>query len=139
MNIKNVREARDEQSGFGLVELIVAMAILAIISLSLVPLLLNGVRQSAAATTLATATQLANEQIENAAAQPTLCQDFNDTNILTTKTQVDPRGVTLVITNTVAACPTAFPNSRLFVTTVTRQDTGTTLITASTLVYVSGI
>jgi prepilin-type N-terminal cleavage/methylation domain-containing protein len=129
---------RDDESGFGLVELVVAIAILALISLSLVPLLINGITQSASNTTIATATQYANQQIELSAAQPTSCQHFNDYGILSTQTQVDPRGVTLVITNTVAACPTAFPNSRVFTSTVTRQDTGATLITATTLVYVSG-
>jgi prepilin-type N-terminal cleavage/methylation domain-containing protein len=132
------RIARGDQSGFGLVELIVAVAILVIISLSLVPVLANGVKQSAANTTLATASQIANQMIELAAAQPTTCSTFNTYGILSSQTTVDPRGVTLVATNSVAACPTGFPSSRVFTTTVTRQDTGAVLVSASTRVYVSG-
>jgi type II secretory pathway pseudopilin PulG len=121
-----------------LLELVVAMAILAIISLSLIPVLANGLKQTASNTTIATASQLASAQIALAAIQPTTCSHFNDYGIIAATTSVDPRGVTLIVTNSVATCPTGFPSSRVFTTTVTRQDTGATLITATTRVLVTG-
>jgi prepilin-type N-terminal cleavage/methylation domain-containing protein len=126
------------EDGFSLIELIVALSILAIASLALVPLLVNGLLQSSKNTTQATANAFANQQIQLAAGQPTACSSFNSYGILNPATEVDPRGVTLVATNTVAACPTSYPGTRTFTVTVKRQDTGATLITATTLVYVTG-
>jgi type II secretory pathway pseudopilin PulG len=133
-----LRDALRDQSGLGLVEIVIAFAILAIVSLSLIPVLANGISQSASNTTIATASQLANAQINLAAIQPTTCSHFNDYGILTQTTSVDARGVTLVVTNTVAVCPTGYPSSRVFTTTVTRQSNGATLATASTRVLVTG-
>lgn len=61
-----MRNVRDE--GFGLVEIVVAMFILALIAIAFLPLLIQGIKVAADNRTLATATQLIHDQIEQARA-----------------------------------------------------------------------
>lgn len=59
----------EEESGFGLVEIVVAMLILGLVAISFLPLLIQGVRVAAANKTLASATQLLQDQLEQARAK----------------------------------------------------------------------
>ena len=56
--------ASGEQSGFGIIEIVISMFLLGLLATAFLPLLVQGLKQSAANATLATATQLANDQIE---------------------------------------------------------------------------
>ena len=120
--------------GFGMVEIVVSMFILAILSLALLPVLVQGLKQSANNATLTTATQLANDRIRAAQSQGTDCRNVGL--VAGTKTLTDARGVTLSAATTVGSCPTGAGTVRVS-TTVTRTDTGAALSTVSTLVYVS--
>lgn len=65
----SVKSARtDSDDGFGLVEIVVSMFILALIAIAFLPLLIQGVQVAAQNRTLATATQLIHDQIEQARA-----------------------------------------------------------------------
>ena len=57
-----------DEAGFGLVEIVVSMFILAIIAIAFLPLLIQGIKVAADNRTLATATQLIHDQIEQARA-----------------------------------------------------------------------
>ncbi|MGH1525679.1 type IV pilus modification PilV family protein [Leifsonia sp. L25] len=57
------RSAADE-GGFGIAEVLVAMFLLAVIAVAIIPILVQGLRLSVQNATVATATQLANQQIE---------------------------------------------------------------------------
>lgn len=128
---KVILRPADDESGFGLVEIVVSMFMLAILALAFLPLLINGLKTSAANATLATATQLVNEQMQDASAAST-CSAV--TSLAGVQSTTDPRNVTIQLTTTVAACPTGTGTVRVVATAV-RTDTGATLASGSTLVF----
>lgn len=119
--------------GFGLVEVIVSMVILAVIAIAFLPVLIQGMKQSVANSTLATATQLVNEKLQLAQASGPTC-----TNVMLVTGEedfVDDHGVTIHISTTVGTCPAATGTVEVSVTT-TRADTSAVLAVADTLVFV---
>lgn len=134
MNTNTQHDAgfRDD-AGFGLVEVIVSMVILAVIAIAFLPVLIQGMKQSVANSTLATATQLVNERLQLAQASGPTC-----TNVLLVAGEqdfVDDHGVTIHVTTTVGACPAAVGTVEVAVVT-TRLDTSAVLAEADTLVFV---
>lgn len=129
-----LRDASGDDRGFGIIEIVVSMFLLGLIATAFLPLLIQGLKQSAANATLATATQLANDQIELARAA-TSCADL----VPTSTTVVDPRNVPLLVASTIGSCAPASENpvSVPVSVTVTRTDTGTVLAKASTLVFIA--
>ena len=129
-----LRVTSGDDRGIGIIEIVISMFILGLIATAFLPLLIQGLKQSAANATLATATQLANDQIE-LARSATTCADLTATNTTT----VDPRDVPLLIATTLGSCapssenPASVPVS----VTVTRTDTGTVLTKANTLVFIA--
>ncbi|KFF58381.1 hypothetical protein JF66_19010 [Cryobacterium sp. MLB-32] len=136
MNERRRNPARATESGFGLIEVVVAMFLLTILAVAFLPVLVQGVQRSAANGTLAAATQLVNKEMENARAQTT-CSALT----ASTFAVLDPRGVTLTVARTVGgACPvltTAYPLTVPVAVTVSRADTGAVLSVASTLIFVA--
>ena len=122
--------AREE--GIGLLEIVVAMFLLALLSVALLPLLLNGFAASKTNATLVAASQLVNQQIEDARAR-TACSTIT----ATSATSSGPQGVPLQTTRTVAPCPSSYPGTMTVTVTVVRTDTNATVSTATTLVFVS--
>ena len=60
----------DSEDGFGLVEIIVAIALLGILLMAVAPLLMGGLRVTAKTTTIATATQIVSQELDEARAAP---------------------------------------------------------------------
>lgn len=119
--------------GFGLVEIVVSMLVLAILALAFLPVLITGIRQAAANATLATATQLVNEQIRIVQGAGTTCA--NVTALAGTQDLTDDYGVQIRAVTTVAPCPTGTGTVAVGVT-ATRLDTGAQIAEAATLVFV---
>lgn len=132
--IARPRVTSGDDRGFGIIEIIVSMFILGLLAAAFLPLLIQGLKLSAANATLATATQLANDQIE-LARSATKCTEL----VATTTTMVDPRNVPLHVVRTVGSCAPVAENpvSVPVAVTVTRTDTGDVLATAHTLVFIS--
>jgi prepilin-type N-terminal cleavage/methylation domain-containing protein len=128
--------------GFTLIEIVVSMFILAVLAVSLLPLLINGVNQSAQSAAVASATQLVNAQLSDARAQTSTCSAIAAAPSPTVGTASTYRGVPLKLTYTVGTCPTSptttSPGTISVTATVTRTDTNATLATATTLIYVTG-
>jgi len=127
--------ARDE--GLGLIEIVVAMFLLALVALALLPLLISGMKLAVTNTTVAAATQLANDRTSAAQAGSPDCARVYavaDEPLVTT----DARGVELkAVTTVTGECPTAGASTLKVESVVTRTDTDQTLATASTLVLVA--
>jgi len=128
-----------DDTGFGLVEIVVSMFLLALLSLVFLPVLIQGLQISARNTTLATATQLVNRQIDLANAAAPDCDAVEL--LVGSFDEPDPRDVMIrVTTEVVGDCPTDIEDDDLFVTvnvTAERLDEpGATLSSASTLVFV---
>jgi type II secretory pathway pseudopilin PulG len=126
----------DPEEGMGLVEIVVALFLLAVLALAFLPVLVQGLKQSAINATNATATQLVNRQIETARTITT-CSGIQTYQAELIPTEQDTRGVGLQATRTVGACPAAasYPGTVSVVIKVTRVDTGAVVSTASTLVF----
>lgn len=117
----------------GLIEVIVAMVVLAILAIAMVPLLLQGLIQSKANVTIAAATQLVDAELDRANSA-TACGAV-PSGVLT---ETDSRGVEITITRTRGTCPATYPGTVAFSITAIRADTGASLVSAQTLVYVTG-
>ena len=127
-----MREPASED-GLGLIEVVVAMVVLAILAIAMVPLLMQGLIQSKANVTIAAATQFVDAELDRANAS-TACGAV-PTGVVT---ETDSRGVTITITRTRGACPATYPGTVSFTISAVRADTGASLVTAETLVYVTG-
>jgi len=136
-----VHDRKDD--GLGLVEIVVAMFLLALLSLALLPILINGLKQSAVNSTIGTATQVLRQELETASSNTT-CKELTDYRDHITAadaiTEVtDPRGVVVRAFRVVGACPTSaagYPGTVSVQIQVKRMDTGETISTGATLVYV---
>jgi len=126
----------ETSAGFGLVEVVVAMFLLALLAVAFLPFLVQGVTKASANGTLAAASQLANREMENARAQVT-CSSLT----AATESVLDPRGVSLQVVRSVGgACPTSaasYPMTVPVSVTVARTDTGAVLSSATTLIFVA--
>lgn len=126
---------RASDQGLGLVEIVVSMFVMALIAVSLAPLLIQGMRASVRNATLAAGTQFVNERVQVAQAASPICTDVQATAGVTTFT--DARGVGLEATTVVGGCPGGTGIGTVSIdVTVIRTDTDETMSTASTLVFV---
>lgn len=131
------------ENGFGMVEVVISMFLLSLISVSFVPLLVNSIKSTGKNTTIATATQIVNQQIEGARAvrSPTSttpsCLDITNYLSVTLASVTDPRGVTLVPKWDPTTCPTTYPGVVRARISVTRSGSTSTVAQAVTLIYVA--
>jgi prepilin-type N-terminal cleavage/methylation domain-containing protein len=126
----------DRDRGFGLVEVLVSMMLLALLAVAILPALVGSLKNSAMNATLATATGLVNQQLENARAHaPSTCSSLAASDFTVT----DSRGVVLKVARTVPACPASgYPRAISVSVAVTRAATGAAVSSVSTLVFVEG-
>lgn len=136
MDMKRIIERlRSDDRGLGLIEVVVAMFLLALLALSLAPLLIQGMQASVRNATLAAATQLVTEGISLARAGGPICADVQAT--AGVRTLTDARGVDLEATTTVGACPASGTGTVSVTVTTVRLDTAETVAEAATLVFVT--
>lgn len=128
-----IAERLRSESGFGLVEIVISMTMLAALAVMFLPILIQGLKQAAENATLATATQLVTEQVRRAQTASPYCSDV--TALAGVVTATDPREIPLQMTTTVGTCPADVGTVDVAITVV-RTDTGQTLTTAETLVLV---
>ena len=126
-----------DDDGIGLTEVLVAMLLLALLAIVILPTLITGMKLAQTNTTIAAATQLANDRISIAQSAGTECSAVVDAVDGTVET-TDKRGILLRATTTVVGtCPAVGTAETLTVsTTVVRVDSGAQLASASTLVLV---
>ncbi|WP_431218744.1 type II secretion system protein [Leifsonia xyli] len=131
---KTLRRCSAEDSGFGIAEVLVAMFLLGLIAVALIPILVQGLRVSTQNAALATATQLANRQIEQVRGL-TACSAITAATTTATAQNVPLKGVRTIGTT----CPASgYPITVKVSVTVTRTDTSAVMATANTLVFVTG-
>lgn len=127
-----LRDGGTDEAGFGIIEIVVAMFLLGLLAVAVIPLLVQGLTLSSTNATLAAATQLANQQIEQVRTQQS-CALVTPATVSTTAD-----GHTLTATRTVGTCPASgYPLTVPVSVSVTRADGGAVLATASTLVFVA--
>lgn len=119
-----------DDEGFSIVEVIIAMFLLAIVAVAILPALFNGVRYSSQQSAVATATRQLNSFVEQARQTPS-CGSLNSA--AATKTFTDGAGKTLTSSGVVGTCATKTAVA-LRLTAV--DGSGTTLATTSALIYI---
>jgi Tfp pilus assembly protein PilV len=133
------------QDGFGVIEVVISMFLLSLISVSFIPLLVNSIKSTGTNTTIATATQIVNQQIEGARAvrSPTStmpsCLDISNYLNVTLASVIDPRGVTLVPKWDSSSCPSTYPGVVRARISVTRSGSSDTVAQATTLIFVASV
>lgn len=126
---------RDDDAGFTLIEVLVSMLILAVIALALIPAFVSQMRATSTNTTIATASQLAGQQIDDAQSRAATCAALQAYQSQTVAPVIDARGVTLQVQRTVALpCPSTYPATIKVQVSVTTSGSASSLATATTLV-----
>jgi type II secretory pathway pseudopilin PulG len=120
----DARRSRDSEAGFGMVEVIVSLAILAMFAVVLVPVLLSGFQVTNHQTRVAYAAQLVSETINSARDTPT-CQklvDMAGIPDVSTDAQGKQVSVQTALTGTVNCGTTLFPTTVQITVTATGTD-----------------
>jgi len=142
-----------DDAGFGLIEIVVSMFLLAIIAIAFIPVLIQSLRTTARNAVIAAATQVVSSNIEDARSRGPLCSnvaDFANDPSLDSMTIPAGHGVSLRVfrsprdepehrddTMTCPSDPGAYPTAISFTVTVTSTtDTNTVLAKATTLIFV---
>ncbi len=132
----NRRSRHRADGGFGLIEVIVSMFLFALTSMAFVPVLINGLGLSASTATLTTATQLLNQQIEQARSQHATCAALTAFVAETIPPVIDQRGVSLQATRDPVTCPVSYPGTVAVRISVAAFGSSTPLASAVNLIFV---
>ncbi len=130
------------ESGLGLMEVVISMSLLGILAISFIPVLTNSWKDTSTNTTIATATQIVNEQIEgaravrSAAATSPSCQDVLSYLNITLAPVIDPRGISLLPQWSATTCPATYPGVVRAQVLVTRPGKATPVASAVTMIFV---
>ncbi len=131
------------EDGFGVIEVVISMFLISLLSVSFIPLLVNSIKSTGKNTTIATATQIVNQEIEGARAvrSPTSttpsCLDVTNFLNVTVASVTDPRGVTLLPKWDTTTCPESYPGVVRARVSVTRSGSTDIVAQAVTLIYVA--
>lgn len=131
--MKQQRDAAD--AGIGLVEIVVAMFLLAILAVSFLPLLVDALRASVRNSSVATANSIMSEQLDSASAVGRTCDALVAWAAGTVPAVTDDRGTVYSPDRVVTGCPAAtYPSSaRVTVSVAISLDPAIT-IEATTLI-----
>jgi len=125
-----------DERGLGLVEILVSMFMLALISVALLPLLVQGLQVSVKNATVATASQLVGQQLDQVRALAKTCADVSAFDDAPLANFTNERGDVFQPVRLVGACPASYPGLVRVDTWVTANGTAEKVAEASTLVYV---
>jgi prepilin-type N-terminal cleavage/methylation domain-containing protein len=122
--------------GFGLIELVIAMFLLAIVALAILPVMVDGIRFSSEQSTVATATRQLNSLVDQARDGGT-CGDITDATMPNSFSDGAARNFSTAAENTagVHVVPTCVSGTLVSFTLVARQN-GKKLAQVEAKVYV---
>lgn len=131
---KPFRLDRDD-AGFTVIEVMVAMLLLVVVALALIPALVAQMRATSTNTTIALASQLVGQQVDDAQSRASTCAALQAYQSETVAPVVDSRGVSLQPRRTVSLpCPSTYPSTIQVQVTVTQTGSSTVLASATTIV-----
>jgi type II secretory pathway pseudopilin PulG len=91
----------------GIVEILISMMLLAVLAVAVLPVLVQGLRNSSSNATLATASQFAGQELDSVRALSADCATVSAFDDGPSRVTADARGTPLEIRRTVGACPAA--------------------------------
>ncbi len=101
------RDRRNNDAGFGLVEIVVSMFLLALLAVAFLPLLIESLRVSVTNSKVATANQILSEQLDAIALVARTCAAFDAFDSAPIATITDARGTVYQAARAVTGCPPA--------------------------------
>lgn len=127
------------EAGFGLIEIVISMFLLGLLAIAFLPLLITSMQTTVRNSTIATATQLVNQQMEEARVAGDTCAAltaYGDASVAL-PTTTDARGVSYQPTREVAPCTleTVYPRTVSVTVLVSMVASTVAPVTATTLVY----
>ncbi len=136
---KTTTPIRDSESGMSLVEVVIAMFILAVMSSAVLPLLIGGIQVSAVNQDVVAANALANSQLAQLQASfPNSAE--NSCSAVAAKAAngiADPSGSGSVATIVVGECPNSYPGVVDVTVTVFRPEATKATVTLESALLVS--
>ena len=141
MNSRSHRSPESPDAGFGLIEIVVSMFLLALLAVSFLPLLITSLQSTVRTSTVATASQLVSQQLDEVRAVGPYCEALSALSAFdgTAAAPVtDARGTSYQPHREVGTCPTAAGYPAVVPVTVwLTQDGGAAKLSLTrTLVYV---
>jgi type II secretory pathway pseudopilin PulG len=142
-SIGRVIHLNRSEIGFGMIEIVVSLFLLSLLTISFIPLLVNSQKAAGTNTTIATATQIVNQQLEGArsvrssASTSPSCLDVSKFSQVTLASVIDPRGVVLQPKWSPTLCPSSYPGVARVSITVARVGSATPIASAVTLIFVA--
>jgi type II secretory pathway pseudopilin PulG len=130
---------RVRDRGFGMIEIVVSMFLIALITIAFIPVLVQSMRLSAINTSIATATQLVSQNMEQARARGTNCADLRLFAAEAVSPVVDKRGVSFQPVREPVTCTGTsadYPKTIRFRVKVSQTGSSAVLASATTLVLV---
>lgn len=121
-------------SGIGIVEVVIAMFLLALLATTTLPLFVSALRLTVRDSTVTTSTQLLDEQLTQARSQTATCGALTTFAGTATAAVTDGAGKSLTTTRSVT-CPSAYPGTARFSATI--KASGSVVASATTLIFVS--
>jgi type II secretory pathway pseudopilin PulG len=125
--------------GFGMIEVVISMFLIALIAIAFIPVLVQGMRLSVVNTSIATATQLVSQNMEQARARGTNCADLRLFAAEAVSAVVDKRGVSFQPVREPVTCTGTsadYPKTVSFRVKVSETGSSTILASAATLILV---
>lgn len=130
----------DDERGFGMVEIVVAMFIFMLVALSFLPFLIQSLKVSVLNTTTTTAAQIVNDQLDAALDMQRVspsCDALTAFTATSLPSITDPRGVVLKPhRSTFTTCPAAYP-ATVKVTVWVETAAGENVGSSSVLIYLA--
>lgn len=116
----------DDDRGIGLVDVLVAMMLLAVVAASILPAITLAMRVSSNNVDYATASQIVDRELDKAQVDvPKTCAALQSlVGDVIGNSEPDPRGTVLTITRTLGSCPAVYPGVASYTVTVSKQDGG---------------
>lgn len=132
LHLPDRTQPAEGERGFGLIEIVVCIFLLGVIAVAFIPLFIQGLKIAAKNATVATATQIVNEQLEMARATAPYCPNFWDSassgyaTVSPVTVGPDPRGITYTATRTVDPCAAGDSYPKIIQVTVSVKVAGST-------------
>ena len=126
----------NDDKGFGMVEIVISMFLIAVLAVSFLPVLIGALRSSALNVTVATSTQMINEQMDAARGEVSNCHELAAFVAESPPPVVDSQQVELTSARSAGACNDSTLKFAVLTISVTRTDRGTVVATATSLLTV---
>lgn len=122
---------REPDAGFGLVEIVISMFLLAVLAVAFLPLLIDALRATVRNATTATATQIVSEQLDSLSLLPRTCAALVAFEGASVPTLTDERGTVYTAVRDIATCPSSGYPIAVNVTVSVTADTQPNLLVQS--------